>query len=256
MDEIRPLYTLYRDVKLSKYIIYFYKNIPISHIRVGNPTRKLNNNEEWYIDYFKQIEFKKLVFFIKIILDNLDNTYNIFTVQGENSFINFLTSTFSLTKDDELILQNLIAYVNILVFSTDIGSNKKFNDPIVVTIDEKNELHIHPGKKRTCTLEYAFLKYKTEHYVDVICYRNKLADKSNVLDSFLIDKECTLIENIDQFLNAYGYESSTDFIYDLLSKKVAVGCNDERFYLNKITEFTKEKYLAKFSKILKDVIKT
>lgn len=247
---VSDLLIYFSNPKNWNHHIRLYKNVPISHIRVGNPERNHIRDEEFFIQYFQSLSVEKVTTLLSILNDAL-NTNSIFTVEEEVALLS-LPYIASLSNDDIDILKQIIQLLKNLVFIDELDENEKFIDPIKVSMNDNNILSIHPGKKRVGVLEYLFLKNKKEYYIDVIFYKSKEAEKSNNYDGFLIDKEYTNIKSLDDFSKAYGYKSIADFLLDVKNMNVSV-CLDSfnHYYLNKRTSFIKEKFTKKFPKILK-----
>jgi hypothetical protein len=251
---VKDLSSYFSNPKNWNHQIRLYKNVPISHIRISNPNRNPPKGEEYYIQYFQSLPIEKITSLLSILHVAL-NTNSIFTVEEENELLE-LPYIASLPNEDIDILKNITSFLRTLVFADEVIENEKFTDPIKASMDEHNVLSIHPGKKRVGVLEYLFLKNKKEYYIDVIFYKSKMADLSYNCDGFLIDKEYTVIKTLHDFSKAYGYKTIGNFFIDIKNMNVAV-CRDsmDNYYLNKLTTFSKEKFIKKFPKVIELFIK-
>lgn len=236
----------FSNYKLWPSRLRFYKDVPISHIRINNPDRNFIVYHSYYQDFFSHLDLIHVTNLL-LILENLLETNDFFHVQDEHKLLEQLT----LPESDIKILKDIMQLVRIMVFSDDLNSSKKFRDPIVVSLRPDNKLVIHPGRTRVHVLEYLHKKNNKEYYVDVIYYKHKDADQSDNVDGFLIDKEYIFLNNLKNFIEAYNYSTVVDFFKDLRNNKITiVKDNLNQWYINKYTFYPKEKFIEKFPKIL------
>lgn len=236
----------FKNSKLWPYRMRFYKDVPISHIRINNPERSFIRYHSYYQDFFSNLDLIYVTNLL-LILENLLETNDFFNVQDEHILLEPLT----VPESDIAILKNIMQLLRIMVFSDDLNSSKKFRDPIVVSLRPDNKLVIHPGRTRVHVLEYLHKKNNKEYYVDVIYYKHKDADQSDNTDGFLIDKEHIYLKNLKNFTEAYNYPTVVDFFKDLRNNKITIVKDKlNQWYINKYTAYPKEKFIEKFPKIL------
>lgn len=234
--------------KKWNYSLRFYKDVPISHVRISNAKRNYINSQNFYSNFFKEVGQPKLKELVKILNKEIVE-WDIFTVEEQTKFINHLGKTMS--TQDVTTLQHIVHLSKLLVFADDLDSQNKFSDPIVVNMDKQNLLSIHPGKKRINVLEYLHLKNQTEYYFDVLCYKDKDADSSGNFDGFLIDKPYTSIKSFQDFANVYGFSTIAEFLMTIKRNEAALCMNNgNEYYLNKFTSYPYKKYLEKFGVII------
>lgn len=236
----------FKNSKIWPYHMKFYKNVPISHIRINNPERSYIKYHSYYQNFFSNLDLIHVTNLL-LILKNLLESNDFFNVQDEHVLLESLT----LPESDIAILKNIMQLLRIMVFSDDLNSSKKFRDPIVVSLKPDNKLVIHPGRTRVHVLEYLHKKNNKEYYVDVIYYKHKDADQSDNADGFLIDKEYIFLKNLQNFTEAYNYPTVKDFLMDLKDNKITIVKDDfNQWYINKYTSYPKNNYIEKFQVIL------
>jgi hypothetical protein len=244
------LLTYFSNNKNWNHTIRLYRNVPISHIRVSNPKRTYIRDYAFYINYFQSLTVEKVTSILNILEKSLNN-YGIFNADEEVILLKS-PEIVILSNEDIDILKNITQLLRTLVFADEIDDNEKFKDPITASLNDNNELSIHPGRTRAGIMEYLFLKNKKEYYVDVIFYKSNISDISSNHDGFLIDKEYTKINTFIDFIKAYGYTSIIDFVLGIDKENIVVILDPmNHYYFNKRTIIPKERFINKFPEILK-----
>jgi hypothetical protein len=245
----------YFNNKDKPHRVRLYKNVPISHIRMGNPHRNYTWSPNDYKIFFKSIPKDR----IPLLTSNIKNAAinnNASVFKDEFVFLDSVDYN-NLTENEILAIQKITHLARSLVFINDLDENEKFRDPIVVGILDDNRLSIHPGRLRVNALEYLFLKNKKEYYVDVIYYKSKKVEYDITYDSFLIDKECIHINSLTDFSRAYGYENHIELIKDSLKGNCHIYVDSfGQYYLNKYISYTKEDFINGVTTVEKMIIES
>lgn len=249
---VRDLLLYFSNRKKRTHSILLYKNVPVSHIRIGNPYRNYSAKEIDFHNAFQLVPKERIFFIIDNIKDAvIKHNINMFLQEAE-----FLESIdISNLSENEIDLTTKIIHLSRLgIFINELDENERFRDPIKVSMNSDNRLSIHPGKKRIEVLEHLFLKNKKEYYIDVLFYKSVLADKSTNHHGFLIDKEYTIIKSLDDYARANSYKSIVDFLLDIKNMNVAVCLDsDNQYYINKYMTFTADDFLNSMMQIRKTV---
>ena len=245
----------YFNNKDKPHSVRLYKNVPVSHIRIGNPHRNYTWSPDDYIKFFKSIPKDRISLLISSIKNvAINSEFNVF--KNEFEFLNVLD--YNILNETEIFaIEKIIHLTRALVFINDLDENEKFRDPIVVGILDDRRLTIHPGRLRVNALEYLYLKNKKEYYVDVIYYKNKKVDYDITYDSFLIDKEYTHINSLTNFARVYGYDTHVDLIKDsqIGNCHIYVDLLGQN-YLNKYKSYTKEDFINSVITVEKMIIES
>jgi len=245
----------YFNNKDKPHRVRLYKNVPISHIRMGNPHRNCTWSPNDYKTFFKLIPEDR----ISLLINNIKNVainseFSIF--KDEFDFLNALDYN-NLTETEILAIEKITHLARSLVFINDLDENEKFRDPIVVGILDDNRLSIHPGRVRVNTLEYLFLKNKKEYYVDVLYYKSKKIEHNVNYDSFLIDKKYTHVNSLRDFANVYGYVNHVELIKDSLKGNCHIYVDSfGQYYLNKYISYTREDFVNSVAIVEKMIIES
>lgn len=235
--------------------VRLYKNVPISHIRIGNPHRNYTWSPNDYKTFFKLIPKDK----ISLLINNIKNvaiTSDFSVFKNELDFLNALD--YSNLKENEIFaIEKIIHLARALVFINDLDENERFRDPVVVGVLDDNRLSIHPGRLRVNALEYLFLKNKKEYYVDVLYYKSKKIEHDITYDTFLIDKEYTHVNSLTDFAKVYGYKTHVDLLKDTQIGNCHIYVDSfGQYYLNKYISYTKEDFINSITTIEKMIIES
>ena len=249
---VRELLFYFSNQKERTHSIRLYKNVPISHIRIGNPKRNYIQGESDFNNAFQSVSNERIFFIIDNIKDAVIK-YNINMFLQEPEFLESIDIS-NLSENEIDLTKKIIHLSRQNIFINELDENERFRDPIKVSMGSDNRLSIHPGKKRIEILEYLFLKNNKEYYVDVLFYKSELAERSSCYDGFLIDKEYTIIDTFDDFAKANRYESIADFLLDITNMNVAVCLDsDNQYYINKHMTFTTDDFLNSMMQIRKTI---
>lgn len=233
------------------YKILWYKDVPISHIRLHKSYYAIS--EDHIINSCKLLGVDKEISLLdKMIV--IAEKYNLFS---EQKYFEKEIRELNLDNDDSRICAHIVSWCQTQIFSNILNYFEKFNDPIIANDDlTTGLLHVHPGATRLRTLEYLFLKNKKEYFVDVVFYKTS-GTSLNQNMGFLIDKNPIVINTLDDFVKVYGYQSIDDFKNDLDNIRVITQVPIGKVWIAKPTNVTNSEVcdaLIKFKELLTDKI--
>jgi hypothetical protein len=242
-DRLKSLLNNFSDIK-KKTIIQYYKNVPISHIRLNKPYYYNNIDAR-----LKNYQISDITSVINMYIDIVEKYHPGVDIKN----FNIAVQNLNLTTEETTMWNHVTQWCMIMLFERNINCFEKFNDPVIVSrdTDDLTSMDIHPGRNRVRALEYLYLKNKKEYYIDVIFYREK--KHQNLYDGFLVDKEPIVIKSFQEFIKLYGYDSISNLINDLPNIKISTTNPIGQIWIAKSVGYTKEDYKNKLIE-LKEIL--